>query len=192
MTHHPTERPATLALGPFGWMHPERVGAALAVLSALALALSVWLAVLGAPLHTDVAPTGIVAFELARTAAGAGAILDSWDAPAREAAMLVQGVDFLYLLVYPAAFSIGAVWLGRRLGGRWQRLALPLAWAMWLAAPLDAVENLALIEQIQSGPSEAAAWLAWACAIPKFALVIVLAGFVIAGFAALGVRRARA
>ncbi len=180
------------APGPFGWLAPDRLGRTFAVLFALAFGLSLWLTALGAPLHTDAAPNGIVSFEFARSAAGARAILDSWDAPAREAAMLVQGVDFLYLLAYPAAFSLAAVLLGRRLGGTWQRASVPLAWAMWLAAPLDAVENLALIEQLRSGPSDGAAHLAWACAIPKFGLVFALTVFVLAGLVGLVVRAVRA
>jgi len=180
------------AAGPFGWIAPQRRGRAFLALLALTFALSLWLTALGAPLQTDAAPNGIVSFELARTEAGARAILDSWDAPAREAAMLVQGVDFLYLLAYPAAFSLAAILLGRRIGGRWQSAAQPLAWAMWLAAPLDAVENLALIEQLRAGPSAGAAWLAWACAIPKFALVFVLTAFVLAALVCLVVRAVRA
>ncbi|MDH4017149.1 MAG: hypothetical protein OEV20_07415 [Actinomycetota bacterium] len=179
-------------MGPFGWIVPARRGLALVVLLVLTFSLSLWLAALGDPLATDAAPSGIVSFELARTAEGARAVLDSWDAEAREAAMLVQGVDFLYLLAYPAFFSLTAIQIGRRLGGRWLTAAVPLAWAMWLAAPLDAVENWALIEQLRTGPDDGAALLAWACAIPKFALVAVLVGFVLAGLSRLVVRGVRA
>jgi hypothetical protein len=168
------------------------MGRAFALLFALAFGLSLWLTALGAPLHTEAAPNGIVSFEFARSAAGARAILDSWDATAREAAMLVQGVDFLYLLAYPAAFSLAAILLGRRLGGAWQRGSVPLAWAMWLAVPLDTVENLALIEQLRSGPSDGAAYVAWICAIPKFALVFALTLFLLAGLVRLVVRGVRA
>ena len=177
--------------GPFSFIAATHRARVLACLIALTAALSLWLTVLGAPLATDAAPDGIVSFELARTAEASRVILDSWDATAREAAMLVQGVDFLFLLAYPAFFSLAAVQLGRRLGGPWQRLAGPLAWAVWLAAPLDVVENLALIEQLRSGVSAGAAFIAWACAVPKFALVGVLAGYVLAALAAWGLRALR-
>jgi hypothetical protein len=177
------------AAGPFGWVAPRERGRVLAALFALTITLSLWLGTLGAPLQTEAAPSGIVAFELAGTEAGARTILESWNGPAREAAMLVQGVDMLYLLAYPAFFSLAALQLGRRAGGRWLAVAAPLAWAIWLAAPLDLVENLALIEQIRSGPSAVAARIAWACAIPKFALVITLALFVLAALLRSVVRR---
>jgi len=163
----------------------------LALLVVLTGALSIYLTAIGAPLSTGAAPDGIVSFELARNAGASQVILDSWDATAREAAMLVQGVDFLYLLAYPAFFSLTALQLGRRLGGPWLRLARPLSWAVLLAAPLDLVENLALIRQLEAGASEGAAFTAWACAVPKFALVGVLAGFVLAGLAAWGLRTLR-
>lgn len=177
--------------GPFRWIVPAMRPAALLVLIVLTTALSIWLTVLGAPLATEAAPDGIVSFELARSAEASARVLASWDAPAREAAMLVQGVDFLFLLAYPAFFSLAAVQLGRRLGVPWQRLGVRLAWAVWLAAPLDAIENLALIRQLERGASEGAALFAWACALPKFALVCLLAGFVLAGLLALGWRATR-
>ena len=186
-----SDRNASSPAGPFAWLAPRYRGRALALLIGLTSTLSIWLAVAGAPLTTDAAPNAIVSFELARTADASAAILASWDAKAREAAMLVQGIDILYLLAYPAMFSLAAVQLGHRLRGRWLRIGMPLAWAVWLAAPLDLIENLALIEQIQSGPSEGAAFVAWACALPKFALVIALALFALAGLVALAWHRLR-
>jgi hypothetical protein len=177
--------------GPFAWVRPEDRERVLVALFALTAVLSLWLSLLGAPLTTAAAPHGIVSFELARTAGAAHAILDSWDEAARESAMLVQGVDFLYLLAYPAFYSLMAFWLGVRMGGRWRSVASPLAWLALVASPLDAIENLALIHQLQLGPSDGAAFVAWAHAVPKFAIVAVLSSFVLVGLAALSVRAAQ-
>jgi len=163
----------------------------LAALIVVTVILSSWLTVLGVAVTTDAAPDGIVTFELARTADAARLILDSWDARAREAAMLLQGVDFLFLVAYPLSFSLAAVRLGRRLGGRWQGIGVFLSWAVLLAAPLDLVENLALIRQIEFGANDTAAWLAWACAVPKFALVGVATVFVLASGSVAVIRRVR-
>ena len=168
---------------PFEWIHEDAQLRLFAAAMLVTIALSAWLTVLGNALTTAAAPEGIVTFELARTAAGANLILESWDARAREAAMLVQGIDFLFLVGYPLCFSLAALRLGRRLGGVWQRVGLPIAWAILLAAPLDVVENLALIRQIEFGASDTAAGIAWACAVPKFALVAVAALFVLASSA---------
>ena len=170
--------PAPTARSPFDWMHASAQPRLLALLTGVTLALSVWLSVLGAALTTEVTPQGIVSFELAGTAAAAQAVIGAWDARAREAAMLVQGVDFLFLVAYPLWFSLASLRLGRRLGGVWQRAGQRLAWAVLLAAPLDVIENLALIRQLEFGASDAAARIAWASAVPKFALVAVATVFV--------------
>jgi hypothetical protein len=65
-----------------------------------------------------------------------------------------------------------------------------LAWAVWLAAPLDALENAALIRVL--GDPTAGAWpaVAWACAVPKFALVFAALGFCVVAGIPLLLRRA--
>jgi hypothetical protein len=151
----------------------------LAVLTLLLLGLSLWLSGLGQALVTDAAPHGIVSYELARHLDRSSAMLASWSADARERAMLLQGIDALYLLVYPAWFSLAAARLGARLGGAWQRAGAAVSWAVLLAAPLDAVENHALVRQLLDGPTELHAQLAWWCAVPKFALVGVAAAFLL-------------
>lgn len=166
-------------------------GVALLALGALVAVLSAWLGALGAPLVTAAAPQGIVSYEFARDAATAGAILASWDSVAREKAMLIQGIDMLYLLAYPAFLSLACRALGDRLGGRFWSVGAPLSLAVLLAAPLDAAENLALIRQLEHGPSEGAAALAAFAAGPKFALVALASLFLLAGLGALGVRALR-
>jgi hypothetical protein len=156
---------------PFAWVGERAQPPLILTLTLLSLGLSLWLGVLGQALESPEAPNGIVSFELARHLDRSAAILVSWSASAREAAMLIQGLDYLYLLVYPAWFSACAARLGARLGGAWQRAGALVAWGVLLAAPLDAVENHALIAQLVDGASEANAQLAFWCALPKFALV---------------------
>lgn len=173
-----------------GTISPERLRRfQLIGVTFLFVTLTVWLMQLDRVLHTDAAPQGIVSFELARSAANAGAILESWNAAAREAAMLLQGLDFLYLVVYPVWLSLLSLTLAERLGGAWARVGTGIAAAVILCAPFDALENHALIVQIMRGPSEELAMRAWFCASVKFALFFAALAFIAtAGVAAL-VRR---
>lgn len=154
--------------------------------------LTVWLYQLDRVLRTEAAPQGIVSFELARTAARSGAILDSWSTQAREAVMLLQGLDYLYLVVYPVWLSLLASSLSQWLGGTWQRVGLWISTAVILCAPFDAIENHALILQVMRGPSEELAARAWFCASVKFAFFFAAVAFLLAGGAAALARRVTA
>ena len=164
----------------------------LPAVAALFVALSVWLFRLDLHLRNDVAVNGIVSFELAANAERAGAIIASWDSRAREAAMLVQGLDYLYLLVYPTLLYLLAGRVGGRLGGAWQPAGTWVARAVLLCAPLDAIENHALIVQMTDGASDRLAHRAWLAAVPKFGLLFLATGFLLAGASVIVARRSRA
>jgi hypothetical protein len=155
----------------------------------LFVTLTVWLYQLDRPLRTDAAPRGIVSFELAGSATKSGEILDSWSPAAREAAMLLQGLDYLYLIVYPVWLSLVALSLSEWLGGMWARVGLWPGTAVILCAPFDAIENHALVVQVMRGPSDELAARAWLCASVKFALFFAALAFIAAaGVAALARR----
>jgi len=158
-------------------------------LGLLLIALTVWLAAIGRPLVTSAAPYGIVSFELAADSARARQIMASWTPAGREAAMLSLGVDFLYLVVYPLWLTF-ALWLaGDVAGGAWRRGSRVLARIVPLAAPLDAIENLALIRQLVEGAAELPACIALLAAVPKFLLVAVAVIFLLAVLPVLAARR---
>lgn len=179
-----------MKIRPNNWINEDARRPVLVTLTALAACMTAWLVWMDQALVTDAAPNGIVSFELARIFARSAAILESWSDHAQSVAMLVQGADYLYLLVYPAWFSLSADMLGTRLGGSWQRIGLAISWLVLLAIPLDAIENYALIQQLLYGPSAFHAALAWWCAVPKFALVGLAASFVVPGMAVLLMRSA--
>jgi hypothetical protein len=161
------------------------VAAALLVMAALSL--------LDGRLRTEAAPLGIVSFELAGDVQAAAAMVTAWDVEARVAAGFSLGLDYLFLLLYPASIALACVLVARRLRGLWPALAAAgawLAWAQLAAGLLDAVENYALLRLLLAPPEAPWPAVAWACAVPKFALVAL--GLLYAALGALvTVRKAR-
>jgi len=129
----------------------------------------------GKPLENSVAPAGIVSYELAGTPAHASAVLASWNAETRVFAGFNLGIDYLFMLCYAAAFSLGIIWAGRVFQHREQATLAKLGWLLargaWLAAFLDAIENVGLIVMLLG--RVAAPWpqLSAFCASIKFGLL---------------------
>jgi hypothetical protein len=133
------------------------------------------LALLGAPLQTDAAPSGILSYEFAGGAAKARAILDSWDEEARLYAAFQLGLDYLFLLLYPLAIALACLMMADSIRDRLPRLAalgVALAWSQPVAGLLDAAENFALVSMLLDAPGEGLARMALLCAVPKFAIVV--------------------
>lgn len=171
---------------PWAWINPAAQGRVLTILVVLTVMLSIVLWRVSEPLYTAAAPQGMVSYELAGSQAQASRILESWSARAREQALLLQGLDYLYLVLYPAFLSLGCAHVARRLVRSASRLAAlgrGLSWAVLAAGLFDAVENYALIEQLLSAPTERWAHVAWWCAVPKFTLVVLALGYALAGYA---------
>lgn len=157
-----------------------RRGVALIAITGLTVAVWLVLLVANAPLRTVAAPQGIVSLELAGTAERAGAILASWGPRQREAASFGLGLDFLFLFLYPIAISLACRLVAGRAALRYPRWSLVghfLSLAVPLCIGLDAIENAALWRVLQLGPTGPWPAIAAACAIPKFALVLLGLGY---------------
>ncbi len=123
---------------------------------------------------------GIVAFELAGNQATAARIIESWrQAGLIEAAFSNLRLDYLFLLCYSSCLAVACVlatqWL-RWLGVQTVLAGTLLAWAQFVAAGLDAIENFALLSQLSGSLWPGWPVIAYWCAAPKF--VIVLVGFI--------------
>ena len=139
----------------------------------LTLLVMMALNVSGRALTNDSAPSGIVSYEFAGDRATAEGIINSWDETARVYAGFNLGLDYLYLLLYSTSIAMALLWLTDGIQARWlAKLALILAWGLWLAALLDACENYALFTMLVDGPSATWPQVAWWCATVKFSLVI--------------------
>lgn len=138
----------------------------------------------GIPLTTSEAPYGIVSFELAGTTERVTRILASWDDEARMRAAFSLGFDYVFMLAYSTAIGLACIWVGKRFQANLpylSKFAVPLAWGLWMAAGLDAVENLALSAMLFGSILNPWSQLAFWCAILKFALVFIGLVFVFLG-----------
>ncbi|RPH52014.1 MAG: hypothetical protein EHM85_04590 [Desulfobacteraceae bacterium] len=159
---------------PFNWLPIAEQTRAFVVLFVLTIIVMVALQVLGVKLKTDAAPSGIVSFELAGTLPLAQKIIDSWGQTGRVYAGMNLGLDFLFIVAYASCIGLGCVMVARSLEQRSILIAyvgVVLAWALWLAALLDCIENYALINLLLGSPQAVFAALSKWCAIPKFLIV---------------------
>lgn len=115
----------------------------------------------------------IVQYELAGSSIASQAIIDVWTPVDRIRAGFSLGIDYLFMPVYSTALALACVLAaGVLTSKRWRSIGLGLAWGAWLAAILDAIENLALtkilfdLNAIDPWPQIAAI-----CAMIKFALI---------------------
>ena len=194
---------------PFDWLSTSGQKRAFIVLLVLTLAVMVSLNALGGPLNTEVAPLGIVSFELAGELSLAQSMVESWGQIGQVYAGLNLGLDYLFLVAYSSSIALGCVLVARSLSrsnsarpgslrhcsgqspdpGRKRGFGNPLrtildvgvllAWAQLGAALLDALENYTLIQVLLGSQQKLWPVVARWCAVPKF--LIVAAGLVYVG-----------
>jgi hypothetical protein len=161
---------------PFERIKPERrvkYFIPLLLTTLLLMAVMNWI---GGPLNTTEAPYGIVSFEFAGTMQKAQAMMASWGSAGVVRAAFIQGLDFLFPLVYSSAIGLGCIMAGVVLQGRkWPLAGLggALAWGLWLAAGFDYVENIALTALLFEAGGTGWAMLSTVCAVVKFGLIFV-------------------
>lgn len=123
----------------------------------------------------------IVAFEFARTPAGATEWLSQWE----ESGLLTQArrsvyLDFIFLLLYPLPFYFAcrAIALGNH--PHVQVWARRFAHGVWWAGGFDAVENLGLLHTLLASPDAVVTGLTAFFALLKFGVLTVTFVFVVA------------
>lgn len=116
---------------------------------------------------------GIVSFELANNLSSSIAILNSWDVLAKIAAGLSLGCDFLFLIIYALFISILIHQLNNRLWkhSRFYNLGVIMIWGVFLAAFLDIIENIALINLLLGDLQQLWSSTAYYFSIAKFSLL---------------------
>jgi hypothetical protein len=150
----------------------------------LTIELMAGLQMTGVHLSTDVAPQGIISFEFAGELALAQRMVESWGQKGQVYAGLNIGLDYLFLVVYACAIALGCVLVARGLSKRNEatsNLGIVIAWAQFLAALLDGVENYGLIQILVGMQNEVWPVVAKWCAWPKFLIVGVGLIYVVVG-----------
>jgi hypothetical protein len=145
-------------------------------LFAATLAWMVIMQIVNAPLITADAPQGIISFELAGSLGKAKWMLISWDVRAQKFAAFGLGIDYVFMLLYSTTIALACIWSGEVLRAvRWplSGIGISLAWGQWIAAALDAVENIALATILLGGLAHPWPELARWCALFKFALIFI-------------------
>lgn len=173
---HPLER-----------IKPERRGYYFYPLLAATVLIMLAMNLIGLPLNTPSAPSGIVSFEVAATPSRAQVILDSWGEAARVRAAFIQGLDFLFPWVYSTAIGLGCILAGGVLRHRnWPLAGLGgwLAWGLWLGALFDYIENIALVALLLGPVVSPWPQIAWVCAVVKFAMIFLGLAYALFGLAA--------
>ena len=160
---------------PFEWISLSAQKRAFWVLFVVTIIVMATLQVLDTHLKNEVAASGIVSFEFAGDLSLAQKMVESWGRKGRIAAGVSLGLDYLFLLTYAGSIGMGCVLVARSVSMRSKQLfsvGVFLAWALLVAALLDAVENYALIRILLG--SNLTIWpkVAKWCAIPKFAIVV--------------------
>lgn len=143
-----------------------------AVLASLTLALAAWLGAIDGELTGPGSEGGIVGLEFCGSTGACAAQLAAIDA--RGASLVLAfslGLDYLFMPAYSTAIAAALVFLGARSTGLAARAISTLAWALWGAALLDALETFALWQMLQRGASDPWPAVAAACALPKFTIV---------------------
>ncbi|HEX7174084.1 MAG TPA: hypothetical protein VF240_02205 [Pyrinomonadaceae bacterium] len=138
-------------------------------------------------LLTPEAPRRAVSLELAGTEERAEQIINSW---AREG-MIGEAYrhlrwDAFLIPVYSTLWALGCVIAARAFFGRGTTaydVALAVAWLPWLAGVLDYVENGAMYGMLDGFDGETLPRRAWWCAAVKFAIIIPLGVYSLAGVA---------
>jgi len=169
---------------PFAWIKKESQVPVFIVSFIITILIIIGMQILGKPLITGAAPSGIVSFEFAGDLETAQSIIASWGQEPLTYAGLNLGFDYLFMVGYGITIGLGCIIISQKLISRIKPLSLLgilLAWGSILAALLDALENYALIRLLLGSFNEVWPVIAKWCAGVKFFLVVIEISYVLIG-----------
>ena len=134
-----------------------------------------WMARAGRAM-TSTGGTGIVGYKLAEDVREVHRIFTRWGQAGCRAARASLRIDFLWLVLYTAALTWAVLAVGADSpvypdSGLAHMLRWSLAFGAVAAGALDAVENVALLRQLRTGPRQRLVYVARLAAQVKLALV---------------------
>lgn len=137
----------------------------------LTLAAGLALALIDAHIRVPSSPMGIVSYELCAYQNACRQMVEGWTPFQQLMTALSLGVDYLFMLVYPAAIWLALLLLAPKLPARLQRFTIGSAWSAWVAGLTDAAENYCLAQMLLSPGASEYAWPASIFATIKFSFV---------------------
>jgi len=124
-------------------------------------------------------PTNIVEFEFAKTVDHAQFIISNWGSEGVAKAQLSIYLDFVFLVLYSWAISLGCkVVIGSLHLGWMKKTGEYLSTIIWLAGSCDLVENVAMLITL-SDMNESSVTAVYYFAMFKFAIVLVCLLFIV-------------
>jgi hypothetical protein len=169
---------------PLEHLKPDFQKKSFIVLLILTILIMVIMNVIGALLITPAAPNGIISFELAFSPTRAQQMISSWSPDAQLRAAFIQGLDFLFPLVYSIALGLVCLFTSSMLRSRGKplsRLGELIAWGLILAALCDYIENIALAAELFGKVQSPFPEIAGICAVIKFTMILVAIAFITFG-----------
>jgi len=161
---------------PFEKLHPVNQRKLFIFLLILTILIMLIMNMVGMTLYTAEAPSGIISFELAYSPGRTQEIINSWSSAAQLRAAFIQGLDFLFPLVYSVMFGLGSIMAAgvfRIRGNPFARWGVTLAWGLGLAALCDYIENIALITLLFGRVVPPYPEIAGVCAVIKFTVILI-------------------
>ncbi|NTV61776.1 MAG: hypothetical protein HGA77_10795 [Chlorobiaceae bacterium] len=137
---------------PFSWLPPDMQGSAMISIAIASLAMAKILSTVGAglTLKNEGIAFGIVNLEVSWSRERAEAIVTAWknNGVVGKAVQQTQ-LDFVFLLIYPAALSLACVMTAGGGDGFMAAAGIAMSWIVLLCAPFDALENLMLLRMLK-------------------------------------------
>jgi len=136
------------------------------------------------PLVTEIAPHGIVSFELAKDINTSISIISSWDNSAKINAGISLGIDFLFLFFYGCFFALACFSVAKKFkeNMKWfYKLGISLAFLQIAATIFDAIENIALIKLLLGSNNDIHSSIAYYFASVKFAIIAIGIIYIVIG-----------
>lgn len=140
-------------------------------LLALLIPSAIAMRLVDAGLRNNATPNGIVSFEFCAYTDSCQAALKAWGAAGQNLAMLSLGLDYLFMLLYPAFICVCLLLLARQFSARLKQVTVCAAWLALAAGAADVIENYGLIQLVLNPQEAFYGWLAAVFATIKFSIL---------------------
>lgn len=135
-------------------------------------------------LKNGICKNGIISFQLVNNIEDSKTILDSWNLKSKISAGLSLGLDYLFMLLYPALIAVLIHKLNQKLWSNhsFYKVGVYTIFAQFFTAIFDAIENVGLIQLLLGNIDQFWTSLAYYFASIKFVLIITGIAYILLNF----------